>query len=121
MEKKIFYYRDFGAVCDGKTNDFEAILKTHEAANEAHGTVGVHEGETYYIGKTDARIAYIHTDVDWTGATFIIDDTVIPVENKDERGRPIFKIMTEYEEKRYEEDSPEVRAINEKGGIAKGA
>lgn len=119
--EKILCYRDFGAVGDGKTNDFAAIKATHEKANEIGATVKATEGDTYYIGKTDGKIAYIKTNVDWTGATFIVDDSIIPAENKDERSLPIFKIITEYEEKRYEEDSPEVQAINALGGIAKGA
>ena len=33
-EKKVVFYRDFGAKGDGKTNDLPAIAKAHEYANE---------------------------------------------------------------------------------------
>ena len=77
-------YEDFGAVGDGKTEDFEAIYKTHEYAN-AHGlTVKGTPGKTYYIkdttlGTDDVYIAKIQTNVDWCGANFIIDDTDLTV------------------------------------------
>ena len=118
---KTLFYRDFGATGDGKTNDFAAIKRTHDEANKTGAKVSATAGDTYYIGHTDAEIAYIKTDTDWTGATFIIDDSIIPAENKDERGRPVFKVISEYEERRLEEDSPEVEAINKNGGIPKGA
>ena len=72
-------YEAFGAVGDGKADDFEAIIKTHEYANENGLSVLANENATYYIGGAD-KTAYIKTDVNWSTARFIIDDT--NVENR---------------------------------------
>jgi len=75
----VVHYEDFGAVGDGKTDDFEAIYKAHEFANENKLKVEGTPGKTYYIfdttlGTDTAKSAVIKTDVDWCGAHFIIDD-----------------------------------------------
>ncbi|MBR6784922.1 MAG: hypothetical protein IKM25_01570 [Clostridia bacterium] len=72
-------YEDFGAVGDGETDDFEAIVKTHEYANANGLSVFANETATYYIGGADMT-ACIMTDTDWSTARFIIDDT--QVENR---------------------------------------
>lgn len=72
-------YEDFGAAGDGKTDDFEAIIKTHEYANENGLSVLANETATYYIGGAN-KTAQIMTDVNWSTAKFIIDDT--NVENR---------------------------------------
>lgn len=72
-------YEEFGAVGDGKTNDFDAIAKTHEYANSNGLSVFANETATYYIGEAD-KTAHIMTDTDWSTAQFIIDDT--EVENR---------------------------------------
>ncbi len=72
-------YEDFGAVGDGKTDDFEAIVKAHEYANENNLCVFAKETATYYIGGA-SKTAYIKTNTDWSTARFIIDDT--EVENR---------------------------------------
>ncbi len=72
-------YEDFGAVGDGKTDDFEAIVKTHEYANANSLSVFAKETATYYIGGAN-KTAYIKTDTSWSTARFIIDDT--GVENR---------------------------------------
>ncbi len=72
-------YEDFGAAGDGKTDDFEAIVKAHEYANENGLSVFANETATYYIGGAN-KTAYIMTDTDWSTAEFIIDDT--QVENR---------------------------------------
>ena len=94
--KEILTYRQFGAVGDGVTDDFEAIFKTHEAANATGATVEATAGDRYYIGRID-RTAEIRTNVNWRGATFIIDDT--KVSHFDERARTtwIFTISREHE------------------------
>ncbi len=66
-------YSEFGAVGDGKTDDFAAIIKTHEYANEHHIAVKADRGAKYYIGAIEKH-AEIMTNVDWSGAEFIIDD-----------------------------------------------
>ncbi len=69
-------YEDFGAVGDGKADDFEAIVKTHEYANANGLSVFANETATYYIGGAN-KTAYIMTDTDWSTARFIIDDTQV--------------------------------------------
>ncbi len=69
-------YEQFGAVGDGKTDDLEAIVKTHEYANENNLTVLAKETASYYIGGK-AMTAVIKTDTDWSTARFIIDDTSV--------------------------------------------
>ncbi len=67
-------YEQFGAKGDGKTDDLEAIVKTHEYANENNLSVLADETAEYYIsGK--AKTARIMTNTDWSTARFIIDDT----------------------------------------------
>lgn len=72
-------YEDFFAVGDGKTDDFDAIVKAHEYANENGLSVFANETATYYIGGAD-KTARIMTDTDWSTARFIIDDS--QVENR---------------------------------------
>ncbi len=72
-------YEAFGAVGDGTTDDFEAIVKTHEYANTNGLSVFANETAAYYIGGAD-KTACIMTDTDWSTARFIIDDT--QVENR---------------------------------------
>ena len=81
MEKKIVYYSEFGAIGDGKAEDFPAIKACHEYANENGCKVMADAGKTYYIGDTGPDPIIVKTDVDWGDATFIIDDAIIPPEN----------------------------------------
>lgn len=66
-------YEDFGAVGDGKTDDFDPIVRAHALANEQGRPVRAKDGATYYIGGAD-RTAIIQTDTDFGEAEFIIDD-----------------------------------------------
>ena len=78
VQRTYFYYRDFGAVGDGVTDDFDAIVRTHNAANfyGRNAVVRATPGATYLIGST-IKTAFIETDTDWTGAYFILDDSRI--------------------------------------------
>lgn len=69
-------YEEFGAKGDGKTDDFEAIVKTHEYANANGLCVFADETATYYIGGAN-KTAVIMTNTDWSTARFIIDDTAV--------------------------------------------
>lgn len=66
-------YSDFGAAGDGKTNDFYAIKKAHEYANQNGVSVKADRRAKYYIGAVEDYVP-VKTNVDWSGAEFIIDD-----------------------------------------------
>ncbi|MGM9652454.1 MAG: hypothetical protein ACI3XP_02330 [Eubacteriales bacterium] len=83
-------YSEFGAVGDGKTNDIAAIIQAHEYANANHLAVRADAGATYYIGAASAG-AVIRTDTDWTGASFIIDDSDVGL---DRRSVNIFNVKS---------------------------
>ena len=72
-------YEQFGAVGDGETDDFGAIVAAHAYANENGLSVFADETAKYYISGAD-RTAVIKTNTDWSTARFIIDDT--NVENR---------------------------------------
>jgi len=78
-------YECFGAVGDGKTNDYFAIKKAHDFANMEYAKKGIFltvyatSGKIYYLGSNKINgksypITVI-TDVDWQNASFIVDDT----------------------------------------------
>ena len=69
------YYADYGVVGDGVADDYAAIKMAHDAANLDGYTVVAGEGR-YNLGQHTAPII-IMTDVDFTGATFIIDDSKV--------------------------------------------
>ena len=73
MDKLHLSYEDFGAVGDGKHDDFDAIIACHEEANRTGKPVKTNDNATYYIGGKDAT-AVIKTDVDFGKSKFIIDD-----------------------------------------------
>ena len=79
--KKFVTYEDFGAVGDGKTDDFDAMAKAHAYANENGLTVKLSGNKTYYIGKTERdnpkEPIKIKTSVDFGDSTIIIDDSEI--------------------------------------------
>lgn len=101
------YYSQFGAVGDGVTDDFEAIIATHEYANENGLPVKADAGKTYYIGA-HKKTAYIKTDTDWGNAEFIIDDRNVAVEN---RGWNVFEVQSDSES--YRIDVPEGYSLRE--------
>lgn len=74
-------YEQFGAKGDGVTDDFQAIIATHEAANQKGIKVKATDGKTYYIGNTIGT-AVVRTDVDFGTAKFIIDDSNVSVEDR---------------------------------------
>ena len=117
--KKVVYYSEFGAVGDGVAEDFAAIVKCHEYANEHGCTVKADAGATYYIRETDGVSAIVKTDVDWGDATFIVDDREITPESKS-RTAHIFRILRTHDVRSYDENSEIVKAINAKGGIDAG-
>ncbi|MDR2773884.1 MAG: hypothetical protein LBC19_03915 [Tannerella sp.] len=85
---KVICYSEYGAVGDGVTDDFDAIIKAHDAANEAGVNVRADAGATYYIGGAN-KTARIQTDTDWGDARFIIDDT-----NVENRNAQLFNVSS---------------------------
>ena len=81
-------YSEFGAVGDGITDDFDAIIAAHNFANQGGQRVEADAGAIYYIGES-RRTAYIKTDTDWGDAQFIIDDRNVP---RDDRYYWIFEV-----------------------------
>ena len=100
-EKKFATYEEFGAVGDGVTNDFPAIFAAHNYANEKGLTVKAAAGKTYYISDTringEVKCAVIKTNVIWTGAEFIIDESPYSThENYGMYAKNIFEILSDY-------------------------
>ena len=95
-------YIEFGAKGDGKTDDFEAIKKTHEYANENGMKVLEDAGKTYFIGPDSyGKHINVKTDVDWGSAKFIIDDYNLTPYTKTgstyDRARNVFYIVSDSE------------------------
>ena len=102
MDKKKFVtYEEFGARGDGVAEDFAAIKKAHDYANEKGLTVKATLGKTYYISNTridgEVQTAIIKTNVVWSGANFIIDDSPFSTHNDyDVFAENIFYIDSDY-------------------------
>ena len=79
--EQFIYYSQYGAVGDGISDDFDAIIKAHAAANDAGLTVRADKGATYYIAGVN-KSAEIQTDTDWGDAKFIIDDSKVAVADR---------------------------------------
>lgn len=94
------YYEDFGAVGDGETCDFEAIYNAHVFANAGGQKVYGKEGAVYFISADNfIRPIPVKTDVDFLGATFIVNDegdTAFLT-----RQNPLFSIERDYDSKLY--------------------
>ena len=88
---EVVHYRDFGAIGDGRTDDFDAIIAAHRQANKTGSPVRAQDGATYYIGAGN-RTAEIRTDTDFGTAAFIIDDRNVLIE---ERKAPVFKVVSD--------------------------
>lgn len=97
QEDKLFEkhvkYSEFGAVGDGQTNDFDAIKRAHEYANEHNIAVKADSGAKYYIGAVE-DVVTVKTNVDWSGAEFIIDDKSAEP-NSRVWWYPLFKVSSE--------------------------
>lgn len=107
-DKKFVTYEEFGAVGDGVTNDFAALLKTHEYANENGLKVLGTKGKVYYISDTridgEVKSIKVKTDVDWCGSEFIIDESPYSThENYGMYVASIFEILSDYPMEKIED------------------
>ena len=114
------YYKDYGAVGDGRTDDSEAIRDAHEYANAGGHKVIATAGARYYIGKLEQTIS-IKTDTDWLDASFILDDKIISPSDKSPSGNyyrstAIFTIDGAPSAS-YPEFKAKLNEINAAGGI----
>ena len=122
MEKKYVSYEEFGAIGDGVTDDFDAIKRAHEYANENGLDVKANDEKTYYIGDIgDQGTVKIMTNVDWGKANFIIDDSAI-TSDMPSRSATIFTVCPEHPSMSYTPDgddavSEKLREINKNGGF----
>ena len=119
------YYSDFGAAGDGVTEDFAAIKAAHDMANRTRiHTVCADSGATYYIHETRAnsgtgaaQTVSIKTNVDWTDAKFIIDDSDIGYYDGSGRAtKNIFNVASDYSEIKITDAS----TLNTLSGIGEG-
>ena len=100
------YYKDFGAVGDGQTEDFFAIKACHDYANKWGHTVNADcPLKNYYIGnyldyKGKPTSIVVQTDTNWHGCTFTFDDTVV-LPNSACYNSPIFHITPDNESTAY--------------------
>lgn len=92
-------YEMFGAVGNGVTDDMPAIAKAHEEANRSGKPVRAKAGASYYISPKELT-AVVKTNVDWTGAKFIIDD--VDCEN---RRAAVFEVRSDLESLPFAIDS----------------
>jgi len=115
------YYSDYGAVGDGVTDDFDAIIKAHAAANQStdpNVTVCADEGAIYYISGANqaendengnSKSALIQTNTDWADAKFIIDDREVA-----SRYTHIFRVESKHSVINMAVESQAVRKNQEK-------
>ena len=75
-EQAYVTYEEFGAVGDGVTDDFDAILAAHAYANEQDLPVRADPAAAYYIAQT-GKTATIQTSTDWNTAKFVIDYSAV--------------------------------------------
>ncbi|MBQ8290258.1 MAG: hypothetical protein IJY01_05275 [Clostridia bacterium] len=102
-------YSDFGAKGDGRTDDYKAILETHQFANLCGQKVLADKRASYYIGLTGDVAVPVRTDVDWGDATFTIDDTVAGVYA--ERGGYIFHLARDEDNVQVDLTADEIKQL----------
>ncbi|HPO90850.1 MAG TPA: hypothetical protein PLJ44_07050 [Victivallales bacterium] len=92
-------YSYFGAKGDGKTDDMEAIVATHDFANKHSLDVKADKSFKYYVGGKNLT-AIIMTNTDFGDAEFIIDDRAV-----ERRQANIFDIVSEHKSFKIDEIS----------------
>ena len=123
MDAKFVTYEEFGAKGDGIADDFAAIKKAHDFANENKLPVIAKPGAKYYIhhtrmGEEKAQTVVIKTNTVWENAEFVIDDRDINYfETPDMATTHIFTVASDYPAERIEDEA----ALNSMfaGGLGK--
>ena len=120
MTKNYVTYEEFGAIGDGISDDFAAIYKAHEYANANGLSVKARNGAHYYVRDIrvdgEAKSAIIKTDVDWTGASFTLDDrdfSIMPGSETNDQNKPIFKIASDFSMEKIEDRELLDRLVSE--------
>jgi len=114
VDVRNIYYKDFGAVGDGETDDFFAIQRAHEYANLWGHTVNSDGPDSvYYIGKGNgSSYISIKTDTYWHSCKFIFDDSkILPADA--ERSTPIFVLSPDKSSYRVPLTSLSVTSLSE--------
>ncbi len=90
-------YEMYGAAGDGVTDDFFAIKRAHDDANENKLIVHATAGRTYYIGNANGRESItVKTNTYWHGCGFIFDDEeIIAYGEGQTRTTPIFFVKSD--------------------------
>ena len=109
------YYKDFGAVGDGVTDDFFAIKDCHYYANLYGHTVNSDgPNKTYYIGNyltgSSTSSIIVQTDTNWHGCTFIFDDSKVPTDSAC-RMSAIFLIKATDKERKFSGSGVPVKSL----------
>ena len=122
-------YEEFGAVGDGKTDDYQAIYNAHVYANETGRPIKADDSKTYYLKDSKIKNSAkkvtitpipIKTDVYWGTAKFIIDDADIDYYKETEKAKAnVFVVESDYEKlvlkKENAEDAKKLDALGKIG------
>lgn len=114
--KNYVTYEEFGARCDGVYDDFIAIRNAHQFANKNNCEVKATAGKTYHVFKLYEDAVRIKTNVDWTGAKFVIHDENI--EECTGKYKSIFKVSNVEDNKIYKIENPDFVINKESINIA---
>ena len=99
IDVRNIYYSDFGVDITGSLNSIDGLIECHNYANQyGHIVNAVKPGEsdvTIKITRTDGKYVSIATDVNWEGASFIIDDSWLTPNDNDDRNTHIFQIHSQ--------------------------
>ncbi len=108
-DEGIVSVKSFGAVGDGVTDDFVALKKAFDFANKMGYDVVFPEG-TYYIGNSATSEIQVKTNVDFTKATFTLDDASVGVSSS-ARNKNIFRVDSD-STRTYDSATSPIKSLN---------